>query len=144
MMGQGGVRAAVALVSVTVCLALGGWYFLGRQEVDLSLSKATEAGLYRIAIAPETEPFHREVMHAWVFTLTDRSGKPVEGAEITVGGGMPGHGHGLPTLPRQTRQLPGGRYEIDGFRFTMAGLWVLDVRVRSGLGEDRAMFNLSL
>ena len=76
--------------------------------------------------------------------ITDAAGRPVEAAAITVDGGMPEHGHGLPTQPRVSRSLGGGVYEIEGVRFSMGGWWELKLAIQSPAGADSVTFNLSL
>ena len=61
-------------------------------------------------------------------------------AEIAVDGGMPEHGHGLPTRPRVTENLGDGRYRISGLRFTMSGNWVLVLPVRTAAVSDTLTF----
>jgi hypothetical protein len=76
--------------------------------------------------------------------ITDAGGRPVEQAAIKVDGGMPEHGHGLPTQPRLGRSLGGGVYEIDGVRFSMGGWWEFKLAIESPAGADSVTFNLSL
>jgi hypothetical protein len=68
----------------------------------------------------------------------------VDGARIAVDGGMPQHGHGLPTQPRVTAELGEGAYQIDGVRFNMGGWWELKFAIASGAGTDTVTFNLKL
>ena len=77
-------------------------------------------------------------------TVVDNAGLPVEGASMTIGGGMPQHGHGLPTRPRMTRAVAAGTYEIEGVRFNMGGWWEFKVTIATDRGEDTVTFNLSL
>ncbi len=113
-------------------------------DLDLSRDKASEAGLYRVSIAPESEPVPQGALHAWVVTVATADGGPVEDAEIGVDGGMPQHGHGLPTAPQATDHLGEGRYRIEGVRFNMGGWWVLRLEIASLAGEDTAAFNIRL
>lgn len=76
--------------------------------------------------------------------IVDSMGAPVEGASVAVDGGMPAHGHGLPTQPRVTRALGGGEYLVEGLRFNMGGWWVLHFAVDGSLGQDTITFNLDL
>src|SRR5690349_20737536 len=46
---------------------------------------------------------------------------PVASATIDVDGGMPQHGHGLPTTPRVTHVAGDGSYEVEGLKFNMGG-----------------------
>jgi len=63
---------------------------------------------------------------------------------VGVDGGMPQHGHGLPTKPRMTRQLGNGDYVIDGMKFNMGGWWVVKFHLASAAGADSVVFNLKL
>lgn len=108
------------------------------------LSRTTEAGRYMVTIEPAMEIFNREEMHDWIIEIKTPRGEPVNGAVIVAGGGMPGHGHGLPTAPQMTAELGGGKYRFSGYRFNMAGRWVLNFTITSGLGEDVVEFDLDL
>lgn len=72
------------------------------------------------------------------------TGQAVSDATIAIDGGMPQHGHGLPTRPRVTKNLGGGKYEISGLRFNMGGWWELELNISSPAGTDTATFNLAL
>jgi hypothetical protein len=71
-------------------------------------------------------------------------GVPLEGATITVSGGMPLHDHGLPTDPRMTRSLGNGDYLLEGVRFHMQGEWVLNVTVEVDGRRDTVVISLTL
>lgn len=111
---------------------------------DLARSKNSAKGLYALSIAPEAGEPKQGDMHAWVVTVTTRQGAPVEGAAITVEGGMPEHAHGLPTSPQATAYLGDGRYRIEGVKFSMGGWWQLKLGVTAPAGADEATFNLVL
>lgn len=113
-------------------------------DLDLSRSKTTADGRYHVTIAPEIDPLALAVMHGWMLTLTTPAGQPVEDASIAVGGGMPQHGHGLPTAPKATAHLGGGRYRIEGVRFNMAGSWTLEFAISASPGDDTVVFNVIL
>ena len=83
-------------------------------------------------------------LHAWRLHLETADGKPLDDATIAVDGGMPQHGHGLPTKPRVTQQLGNGEHMVDGMKFNMGGWWVVTFRVASSLGADSVTFNLEL
>jgi hypothetical protein len=76
--------------------------------------------------------------------VVDVDGRAVEGATLAIDGGMPEHGHGLPTRPRMTRVLGDGTYEVEGVRFNMGGWWELKVTITSERGADTVTFTLSL
>ncbi|WP_439500823.1 FixH family protein [Aminobacter ciceronei] len=111
---------------------------------DLARSKNSAKGLFALSIAPEAGEPRQGELHAWVVTVKTRQGAPVEGAAISVGGGMPEHAHGLPTSPEATAYLGDGRYRIEGMKFSMPGWWQLKLGVSAPAGADEATFNLVL
>jgi len=80
----------------------------------------------------------------WVLELRDTRGADVLGAAIAIAGGMPGHGHGLPTQPRVTEEIGGGRYRIEGVKLNMVGAWVIEVFVETPALRDRLRFDLAI
>jgi len=63
---------------------------------------------------------------------------------MVVDGGMPQHGHGLPTKPRVTRDPGNGDHLVEGMKFNMGGWWVVKFRVNATTGSDSLVFNLKL
>jgi len=113
-------------------------------DLDLALEKPTAAGLYKAAIAPQTNPITVGSMHAWTVTVLTPTGAPIKVAKIGINGGMPQHGHGLPTAPQVTKSLGGGRYLVEGMKFNMRGWWTLDLAIDGPKGPDTVTFNLVL
>ncbi len=114
------------------------------EDLDVSLSKPTDRGLYIASVAPGLAPIVIGTMHGWVIQITTPEGLPVDHATIAVDGGMPQHGHGLPTEPEVSADLGEGRYQVDGMKFNMPGWWVVKLSVNGPAGEDTATFNLVL
>ena len=98
---------------------------------------------YTVYLKPNEALRLRKLQNLRILVL-DAAGRPVEGARITVDGGMPEHGHGLPTQPKVEKSLGGGMYDIEGLRFSMGGWWEVKLAIDSPQGEDRVTFNLSL
>jgi hypothetical protein len=110
--------------------------------LDLALTRATDHGKYVVGIHPQAEPIAINRLHSWEVQVSSPDGTPVLHALIKVDGGMPQHGHGLPTRPRVTRELGGGRYLIEGMKFSMTGWWVLKLDVQADTaGADAVTFN---
>jgi hypothetical protein len=99
---------------------------------------------YTATLEPPAQPLKPRRLLKVQVSIRDSAGHPVDGATIDVDGGMPQHGHGLPTKPRVTRSLGDGRYEIEGLRFNMGGWWELRLAVDSPAGADRVIFNLEV
>lgn len=113
-------------------------------DLDLSFEKPSDAGLYAVAIAPAGEAPSVGPLHAWIVTVGDSVGRPVDDAQLHIDGGMPQHGHGLPTAPAMTQRLGEGRYLVEGVRFNMHGWWEFTVAIAAGAGADSVTFNLVL
>jgi hypothetical protein len=90
------------------------------------------------------QPLRPRRMQTVRVAITDAAGTPVDDATIQIDGGMPQHGHGLPTRPRVTRALGNGLYEIEGVRFNMGGWWEFTLAINAPSGSDIVTFNLAL
>jgi hypothetical protein len=113
-------------------------------DLELALRRPTEAKLYIVEIAPVESEIRLGRMHAWTLALTDGRGRPVASAQIRIDGGMPQHGHGLPSAPAVTQALGDGRFLIEGMKFNMRGWWEIDVSIDGPAGADAITFNLVL
>ena len=113
-------------------------------QIDTSRTRVSDAGLYKATITPDADPAPINEMHTWTLHVETPDGKPVENAQVSVDGGMPEHGHGLPTQPKVTKYLGNGDYLVEGMRFNMPGMWQLKFRVTAGGQMDQVVFNLAL
>jgi len=104
----------------------------------------TSASSQFIATLQPDQPLRPRRMHTVRVAITDAAGVPVDEATIQIDGGMPQHGHGLPTRPRVTRALGNGLYEIEGVRFNMGGWWEFRLAIDAASGSDVVTFNLAL
>jgi hypothetical protein len=105
--------------------------------------RSTAAGMYTVTLEP-VEPLATRKLQQVHVQVLDAAGSPANVAAMSVDGGMPQHGHGLPTRPRMTRTLGDGRYEIDGVRFNMGGWWEFKLAISGPAGTDSVTFNLDL
>jgi len=132
------LTAAAALAAAVVLLSACG---TPPKDLDLSLAKRSDAGAYRVALVPPAQAPAINQMHSWKVKLATADGAPVHGARFGVDGGMPQHGHGLPTQPRVTRELEDGTYQLDGMKFSMTGWWELKLAIEGPQGTDKVTFN---
>ncbi len=105
--------------------------------------RTSARGLYTATLGNATELKARK-MYALPVTIAGANGQPVAEAAITIGGGMPQHGHGFPTRPRITRNFGNGQYELGGLRFNMGGWWELKLTITTNAGTDTVTFNLAV
>lgn len=132
----------VAMVATAVAAGLFSRGVPG--DLDLSLRRTTDSGLYVAEVAPVERPVEVGPMHSWTVSLTNPAGRPLEATAITIDGGMPQHGHGLPTAPAVTKSLGDGRFLIEGMKFNMPGWWEIDLSIDGPAGVDTITFNLVL
>ena len=114
------------------------------KNLDYGRVRPSEVGLYRGTIRPDGDSIPKGKLQKWTLHLENAGGAPVEAAKITIDGGMPQHGHGLPTKPRVTRALGNGDHLVEGLKFNMGGWWVVKFRVDGGAGQDSVVFNVKL
>ncbi len=137
-----------AIIAVVAVVLAASWFVLTSRHappegLDLSRAKTTANGLYEVSIEPEAEPVRRGPLHSWIAAVSAKDGAPVVDAVVVVDGGMPDHGHGLPTSPQATH-IGDGRYRIEGVRFNMGGWWELRLTIDGPAGEDAVVFNIML
>ena len=111
---------------------------------EFGLGPRTSAAGRYIATLQPAKPLRPRQMYAIRVTLRDAEGRAIDEAQISIDGGMPQHGHGLPTRPRVTRNLGDGMYEIEGVRFNMGGWWEFKLAIAGSRGADTVTFNLNL
>jgi len=123
-----------ALVATTGCMS-------PPKDLDLALTRPSVDNNYVVTLQPPASPVAINHLHAWQVKLASPTGAPVSNARIKVDGGMPQHGHGLPTRPQVTRELADGGYLIEGMKFSMTGWWEIKLAIDGPAGADRVTFN---
>jgi len=107
-------------------------------------SQSTVADYYEVRFDSQSKPIVINQIQSWVMYLQTGDGLCVEGAEITVVGGMPEHNHGLPTAPLVRPGANDCEYLVEGLRFHMAGRWELNFKIKSGDKTDTLTVSLDL
>jgi len=130
--------AATAVAMAGVLVACG----TPPADLDLSLRHASAEGRFVAEMLPPAQGPAVGQMHAWTLKLTTPDGAPVSHAQVAIKGGMPQHGHGLPTQPRVTGEPAPGTYVIEGMKFSMTGWWDLHLDIATTTAKDRAVFNV--
>ena len=110
-------------------------------ELDLSLSRPSADKKFMVALQPPATPAAINQIHSWKIKLTSPSGQPIAHAQIAVDGGMPQHGHGLPTQPQVTQELGDGLYLLEGMKFSMTGWWEIKLAIQTPEASDKVTFN---
>lgn len=112
---------------------------------DFGTGPRTSAHQLYVVTLQGADALKARKLYTVVATVIDaKTGLPVTDATLTIGGGMPQHGHGLPTRPRVTQNLGAGSYEISGLRFNMGGWWTFELTIITPAGTDTVTFNLQI
>ena len=126
--------SALALASFAGCMT-------PPPDLDRSLQHPSEDKKFVVAVQPPATPPAINQIHSWQVKVSTPDGAPVSHARIEVDGGMPQHGHGLPTRPQVTRQLADGTYLLEGMKFSMTGWWEIKLAIQTADGADKVTFN---
>ncbi|MEZ5449461.1 MAG: hypothetical protein R3E89_10905 [Thiolinea sp.] len=103
-------------------------------------SESGRQGLYQAHLDCETPPATGPFQQCEV-RFTDSQGRGFIPVQASIEGGMPLHGHGLPTAPVLSALEQPGHYRIDGLKYNMPGAWLLGFQVNGPQGEDRLVFD---
>ncbi len=113
-------------------------------DLNTATTQFTEGGSYQVSYDPGQAVIPINQIQMWTIRVMTPDGQPVEDAEITVDGGMPQHGHGLPTAPQVTEYLGDGQYRVEGMKFNMPGWWVIKFDITRNGAKETVTFNLTL
>jgi YtkA-like len=132
------LRHLISLALLTTALTACG---TPPKDLDLSLRHPSVQGRYVVQMEPPAATPAINQIHAWQIKVSSPDGAPVRNARIAVDGGMPQHGHGLPTRPQVTRELADGTYVMEGMKFSMIGWWEIKLAIQATDGSDTVVFN---
>ena len=140
------MRSTSRLATAVAAFLFSGCMMFAKapKDLDYSRTRTSEGGRYRATIHPQGDSIPQGRLHRWTVHLETASGAPVDSATMVVDGGMPQHGHGLPTKPRVTRELGNGDHLVEGMKFNMGGWWVVKLTIDGAKGSDVVTFNLKL
>lgn len=110
-------------------------------DLDLSLRRASAEKKFVVSLEPPATPAAINQIHSWKVRVASPAGLPVSQARIAVDGGMPQHGHGLPTQPQVTQELGDGLYLLEGMKFSMTGWWEIKLAIQTPEANDTVTFN---
>jgi hypothetical protein len=112
-------------------------------EAAWERTQPSDQGLYKVQLIcrqlPSVGPFQD-----CQIDLKDAQGQAVTEAKISIDGGMPSHGHGLPTAPVVSPIDGQGHYRIDGLQYNMPGPWLLGFLIKTASGQDKVVFKFEI
>lgn len=135
----------LVLTTLTACDAPDNSSKNVASESVFELSSASKNQHFVVTVSTEDQtqpPVGR--FHTWLVTITDAQSRPVYPAVVSIGGGMPSHGHGLPTQPQITKYLGQGIYRLEGVKFNMSGAWAIKFRIATQQLQDTVEFDFNV
>lgn len=146
------------IFSLLLSFCLGGIAAHADSETDpskLIWQQSSEQGVFEVTLDPGVEKVGDDKQGLdqaieinqfleWVVTITTPDGEFVTPARVAVSGGMPMHGHGLPSQPQVSEYLGDGKYRLKGLMFSMNGRWELALDIQSKGQRDRVVFDLKI
>jgi hypothetical protein len=116
----------------------------GTSGGPITATATTVDGLYQVTYRARIDPIAAGNLHSWDLSVATAEGQPVEGAAMTMIGGMPIHTHGMATEPQIVAGAEPGAYVIEGIRFQMSGEWEVTLGITAGPGTDSVTFPLEV
>ena len=108
-----------------------------------SWRQTSQQGYFSVELRASAKQTALSEFQTWLLLIRDAvSDEPVTPVRVAVGGGMPAHGHGLPTQPQVTEYLGDGQYQLEGLMFNMAGQWQLIFEIITNNKSDRVVFDV--
>jgi hypothetical protein len=152
---------ALALASAPVALAACGddsssTSSSGTSGTQTACQKDTRKDAYASGLAKSGASFTVKLLDAqpappskgtntMTVQVLDASGKPVDGASVTLVPFMPDHGHGSAVAPIVKGLGADGKYTIEKVYLAMAGLWELRFNVQApGAASSDVTFSFCL
>jgi len=102
------------------------------------IAQKTEKGMFSLEMTVSGSSL-KSGANAVDVVVRDKSGKGVEGAELTVTPWLPAMGHGVWEKPQVTVQ-GAGKYHVQNIVTNIAGRWELKLEVKKGNLKDKAVF----
>ncbi|MEM7135601.1 MAG: cytochrome c peroxidase [Myxococcota bacterium] len=109
-------------------------------------SATSDTGDLRVVVHTDSMPVPINVTHQWRVQVRREASEttPFIPQALVVNGGMPSHGHGLPTQPSASQHLGDGTFLVSGMRFNMGGPWEMVIRILDGNRWHRVAFPIDL
>ncbi len=147
------VRCIIRHWTCCIALLVGPVFVISgplASEQNVATSKllwqqTSNESVFNVTLDPQTnDSVEINQFLEWVVTIKTTDGKAVSPARVVVTGGMPMHGHGLPSQPQLSEYLGEGKYLLKGLLFSMYGRWNIELDIQSASMRDQVKFEIKL
>lgn len=144
------IAAVLVIGAILIVVVMGPQSIMGRlmgsedvpEGLDTATTSLSDQGIFNVSYSSSISPIRINQIHAWTVHIETAGGQLNDQVEIKVDGGMPQHGHGLPTQPEVTQELGNGDFLVDGMKFNMPGWWTVTFHITADGQSDSVTFNL--
>lgn len=144
------IAAVLVIGAILIVVVMGPQSVMGRimgseaapESLDTATTRLSDQGIFNVSYNSSISPIRINQIHEWTIHVESSDGQLFEQVAISIDGGMPQHGHGLPTEPRMTQDLGNGDYLVEGMKFNMPGWWTVTFNITTGDLSDSVTFNL--
>lgn len=114
----------------------------GGSATTWQLQQSSDSGAYQATLvcaeAPSVGAFQDCSLR-----LSSQQAIPAD-LQVAIDGGMPAHGHGLPTAPQAIATTTAGEFRLAGLKYSMPGEWVLGFLLQAANGQDKVVFRFNI
>lgn len=144
------IAAVLVIGAILIVVVMGPQSIMGKlmgsedvpEGLDTATTRLSDQGIFNVSYSSSISPIRINQIHAWTVHVETADGQLSDQVEIKVDGGMPQHGHGLPTQPEVTQELGNGDFLVDGMKFNMPGWWTVTFHITADGQSDSVTFNL--
>jgi len=144
------IAALLVIGTILVVVVMGPQSIMARvmgaeappEGLDLATTRLSDQGIFNVSYESSITSIPLNQIHAWTVHVETADGQLSDQVEIKVDGGMPQHGHGLPTEPQMTQDKGNGDFLVEGMKFNMPGWWTVTFHITAGDQSDSVTFNL--
>lgn len=126
-----------------LCAAFGICSGIATASEPVWRASAADSAL-EATLSPEAGSVRIGQYQNWLLQLSGTALDPNGTTLLRITGGMPEHGHGLPTRPQFSATTTPGQYRIEGLRFNMQGNWLIIIDIVHSGQPERLTFELAL
>lgn len=146
------IAAVLVIGAIVVLVIIGPQSIMGGlmgteappENLDTATTRLSDQDIFEVKYSSSLTPISINQIHAWTIHIETADGQPADQVELKIDGGMPQHGHGLPTQPEVTQELGNGDFLVEGMKFNMPGWWTVTFDITADGQSDSVTFNLVL
>ncbi len=132
----------IITIILLTCCGFSLMALQGKDNIDKKIQQVSKNSIYQSTLDCK-HPLSTGSFQYCNFKLHKKDNL-VKNTQIFMSGGMPGHDHGLPTLPQISWSENEQTYVIKGLKFSMPGKWILNFKINASEVADKDMISMAV